>query len=231
MNNILVNSNKLNSIKESGKYFITIQEDSDYTIEIANDCDVSLYIISSNNIKFNIKVSENSKLELNTFLKEGSINLESNLLTNSTFNLNYSIISKVNSNSSIKVNHLGKMSKCNLRCHGFSLNKASIIFDVVGNILKDSSKCIHHQDNQIIESIDSLSMINPILLIDNYDVDASHSAYVGEFKEEELFYLMSRGISLSDSRFLLLKSFLINGLYKDDDFIEKTTLDLLNYYS
>ncbi|MCI8460489.1 MAG: SufD family Fe-S cluster assembly protein, partial [Bacilli bacterium] len=75
---------------------------------------------------------------------------------------------------------------------------------------KKSSKCICNQENQIINMDNGKSTILPILLIDNYDVDSNHSAYIGKFRDEEIFYLMSRGISRSMANRLLLRGFLIN---------------------
>ena len=57
---------------------------------------------------------------------------------------------------------------------------------------------------------DGKSTICPNLYIDNYDVDSNHSAYIGKFRDEAMFYLMSRGISLENSYRLLLNGFLIN---------------------
>lgn len=58
--------------------------------------------------------------------------------------------------------------------------------------------------------VNGKSTICPNLVIDNFDVDSNHSAYIGKFKDEYLFYLMSRGISLDNSYKLLLNSFLVN---------------------
>ena len=69
------------------------------------------------------------------------------------------------------------------------------------------------------------STICPNLLIDNYDVDSNHAAYIGKFKDEILFYMMSRGISKSACYQLLLNGFLINSDSIDSsrigDFLEE----------
>ena len=57
---------------------------------------------------------------------------------------------------------------------------------------------------------DGNSKIWPNLLIDNFDVNANHAAYIGKFKEEDLFYIMSRGISRKKAYKLLLSGFLLN---------------------
>ena len=64
--------------------------------------------------------------------------------------------------------------------------------------------------NQIINLENGKSTIHPNLLIDNFNVESNHSAYIGKIKEEKLFYLMSRGLSKKEAYQLLLKGFLIN---------------------
>ena len=47
------------------------------------------------------------------------------------------------------------------------------------------------------------SEVSPSLLIKENDVKASHGAAVGAYNESELFYLMSRGLSLEESKKLI----------------------------
>jgi Fe-S cluster assembly protein SufD len=44
----------------------------------------------------------------------------------------------------------------------------------------------------------------PILLIDEYDCFASHGATIGKMSDEDLFYLMSRGLTKNEAFFLIL---------------------------
>ena len=53
-------------------------------------------------------------------------------------------------------------------------------------------------------------------LIDNYDVVSNHAAYIGKFKDEMLFYMMSRGISRDSAYHLLLNGFLIQSGKMED---------------
>ena len=69
------------------------------------------------------------------------------------------------------------------------------------------------------------SKILPNLLVDNYDVSASHSAYISDFDKKRMFYLKSRGISDNEARRLLLEGFLIGNLDVDDE----TKKNLLSY--
>lgn len=179
-------------------------------------------------LTFNIRLSKNSCLTINSLVLGGCINSYVVLGEDSAeFNYNYSVISNRNSHNIVEVRHLANNTVSHLKNHGFSIDKADIIFDVNAYINKIASKCISNQDNKIIEKENSLSQINPNLYIDNYDVEASHSAYVGEFKENELFYLMSRGISRDDAEFLLLKAFLLGTL--SGDILERFTYQIIKY--
>jgi Fe-S cluster assembly protein SufD len=48
----------------------------------------------------------------------------------------------------------------------------------------------------------------PELEIESNDVQASHSSAISQINSEELFYLMSRGLSYSQAVKLIIKSFL-----------------------
>lgn len=49
---------------------------------------------------------------------------------------------------------------------------------------------------------------NPILLIDEDDVKAGHAASVGQVNSEQLYYMMSRGISRVEAERLIVYGFL-----------------------
>ena len=202
----------------------------DFNIEVLENIKTKITIIGdNNNYNFNIKLNKNSSLEINSFLIDSNININSDLLDNSEFLLNNSILNSIDSNNIIKINHLKDRSISNIKNHGFSKNKSKLVFNIEGYIDKKANKCKCNQDNQIIENENSLSTILPKLLIDNYDVEASHAAYVGEFKEDQLFYLESRGISLEDSKKLLLGAFLLGHLNLDSDYLSKLREKIINY--
>jgi Fe-S cluster assembly protein SufD len=63
---------------------------------------------------------------------------------------------------------------------------------------------------RIINLTDNECIINPNLYIEDSDVVANHAAAIGKFSDEELFYLMSRGITYTDAINLLIKGFLVS---------------------
>ena len=52
--------------------------------------------------------------------------------------------------------------------------------------------------------------------VDNDDIEASHSAYIGTFDPEVLFYMMSRGLTKKECDDLLIKAFLLHNMELDD---------------
>lgn len=212
----------------------TFQEDENLVLEVENlskeisftvcpNCVVALTLLAINsNFSFSITLEENSKLEMNLFLVNGSCLLSTVLKKErAEFIFHSSMISSENRKHTISASHQASNTISRIYNHGLSLNNATIIIDVSASIPKEAKNCIASQDNQIIELIPSLSQINPNLYIENYEVEASHAAYVGEFKEEQLFYLMSRGISKKDAKLLLLKAFLFGHLNLSEEQKEK----------
>lgn len=72
--------------------------------------------------------------------------------------------------------------------------------------------------------------INPNLYIDEFDVVANHSAYIGPFPSDIIFYLKTKGIGSKESRRLLLESFLLNDA-KDDNYIKLINDNILKIIS
>ena len=74
--------------------------------------------------------------------------------------------------------------------------------------------------NMIVNVTDGVSKIRPKLLIENYDTSSAHSAYIGGFKDEALFYLASRGISYEVAFEMLIQGFLLNEANKDEKIVQ-----------
>lgn len=240
MNKILVNNKKNNFLEmdqleflENDTLFLEIEDrKKDLFLVVKDDVCVTLNILAHDvDFSFHIKLGEHSSLSMNVLIIEGNMNIDASLEGEyANFSFCYSTIASKDSYNQIEVNHNQNHTTSKLCNHGFSLSKAALVFDVSARIPKEASNCISNQDNQIIQKEDSLSKINPNLYIDNYNVEASHSAYVGEFKEQELFYLMSRGISKEESEVLLLKAFLLGNLELTEELKEEYEKTLLEYF-
>jgi Fe-S cluster assembly protein SufD len=60
----------------------------------------------------------------------------------------------------------------------------------------------------IIMSDEARVEVNPILLIDEFDVKAGHGATIGKVEEEQLYYIQSRGLTKAEAEKLIINGFL-----------------------
>ena len=132
----------------------------------------------------------------------------------------YSTINYNDNNFKIIINHNRKNTTSNIYNHGVNILNNNLHFDVTGIVPKEIENCTCNQENQIINLASGNSTILPILLIDNYNVSSAHSAYIGKFKEDVIFYLMSRGIKRENATKLLIKSLLINNGSENEELIK-----------
>ena len=166
-------------------------------------------------------VDNNEKKDYNYVIREDTVIYHFSINSSSKVNVTldkenvslyyyYSTINYEDNDFSIKIVHNKSNTHSEVFNHGVNVKKNKLNFDVTGVVLKNSSKCVCNQENQIINMSDGKSSICPNLLIDNYDVNSNHSAYIGKFRDEEIFYMESRGIPRDACNRLLLNGFLIN---------------------
>lgn len=169
-----------------------------------------------------------SNMTLNIFSIDSSLDITINLnKENINLNYAYSTLNENDNDYKINIMHNYKKQKSKINNNGINLKTGKLDFLINVKVPKESSNITTNQNSKIITIENSKSLIKPNLLIDNYDVEANHSAYIGDFKPNDLFYLTSRGITLKSARKLLAKSFLIGNMdisFREIDII----LDKLN---
>lgn len=107
------------------------------------------------------------------------------------------------------VNNYGRKSVGHILQHGVILQKSSLIFDGIGHVMKGAKGADTQQENRVLMlSRAARGDANPILLIDDNDVFAGHAASVGRVDEQQLYYLMSRGIPKKTAERLVIRGFL-----------------------
>ena len=199
-------------IEKDTSVFLELSSFSDkITLIVEDNCKADIVLLGEN-IQFDLEtyVGENSSLNFRTLVFNGSGNVVSHLKgIGASFQFVYSSLSSKICNIKVSIHHEASKTSSNFIGNGYGLTENGVIFDVNGYVNKESSNCICLQDSKILTLNSKTSKIYPNLFIDNYDVEASHSAYIGSFSNEELFYLMSRGISKLDAYQLLIQSFLL----------------------
>lgn len=111
---------------------------------------------------------------------------------------------------------------------GVSSGNGKIILNGVERILKGMNASNAYQSLKgIITSDDAYIEVNPILLIDEYDVVAGHGATVGRLEELSIYYLMSRGLSKREAELLMINGLLAPVVNEISDENLKTRFQIL----
>lgn len=231
MNKLLVNSeDEINNL--------VIEEDTELVFNF-NDTSREIYIVVEDNICLNIvDISFNTSNKINITLKNDSRVIYNKFSINSgdyiytlldgeysNVVINNSVVNNDDTKMKFVIEHNNTNTSSNLSNHGVNNSSGMLYFNVDSKINRSASLACADQENKIINLVKGDSKILPNLLVDNYDVSASHSAYISDFDKESMFYLKSRGISDNEARRLLLEGFLIGNLDVDDE----TKKNLLSY--
>lgn len=241
MNRILIGSGNNIEKKQGNKIIINISHNINLLINdtFYNEYEINVYNANSNILVLN-ENKDNSKYIIN--INKGNVSFncfslsskDSNILAN--LNLQDSRIDIYNSTVALNkvchdilVNHNNSKTISNVYNNGITKENGSIIYNVTGYAPFNMKECIINQDSKIY-TLNELSenRINPILLIDSFDVEAHHSAFIGNYKEDDLFYLMSRGLSRNEASNLLINGSLIGILDLCFDEKEKLKIKLNN---
>lgn len=121
------------------------------------------------------------------------------------------------------VEHNAPDTEGTIENYGVSNNNSNLVFEGIGKINKDMKRSIARQSNRgIVLGVNSRLDANPLLLIDEYDVEASHGAAIGKIDEEQLYYLMSRGLTHKNAQRLIISGFLspVTSLMSTQELIE-----------
>lgn len=251
MNSILVINDR---IKDFENEFLCVK---DNVITFKKNCDYSIYYENCFNINLTINLLDNVYVKLFEYLTYGDIvsnimyNIEDNanlllfkfyanlkILENVVVNLN-GYMSKIDYHFSnicigkekynVEVNHNDSNSISNINNKLLCLEDGGVIFDINTTAKKGNVKCNMNQDTKIINFKDNHSVIRPNMYISEDDVMARHASVIGSFSDDELFYLMARGIDYNTAIKLLVKGYIFSNLSVDMDKRSKI-LEIINKY-
>lgn len=108
-----------------------------------------------------------------------------------------------------RVTNIGPRSIGHILQHGVILEDATLTFNGIGHIIKGAKGADAQQENRVLMlSRTARGDANPLLLIDENDVQAGHAASVGRVNEQQMYYLMSRGLSKEVAQRLVIRGFL-----------------------
>ncbi len=228
------------------KIFLTGQTES-FELQVAPETHIQLFLQAE--IKnFHCNIGENSLLKLvwisaqekkNSIFdleKEAELQLKviviSKIFEDTEVNLNaedarffgeYLVLAKDSENFvQTKVVHQAPKTFSEIKNFGIATKGGKIHFETIGKIAKGNFKAQCEQISRgLILQDDAKISSRPILLIDEVDMQAHHGAAIGKISEDELFYLMSRGLTKNEAEMLI-----VNGII--EPFLENLGEDLKN---
>jgi len=164
------------------------------------------------NLDFDLKTKADLSL-LNALSFKGKINMSTSVLLNgieSKVNMEVLNIGKDSSESFVKqsIYHNEISTQSHINNWLIATDNAKLSYSVSGSIAKtkEFSKC--HQSNKGIMLSDGCAItVEPVLLIDEYNVEASHGAAIGQMDELQLYYLQSRGLNEQEAKSLIISGY------------------------
>jgi len=208
---------------------IQLKEEIKFEIEISKNSSLN-YIDFSNltpqikiNYNFNLAKDSNLNASFISLAKDSNLSVFVNLLNeNANASINGIVASSFDNNqkSDIYLNHLAPNTTGNINLIGIANMNGKAILNGISKIKNGMKNANSYQKLKgILLSNFCEVNVNPILLIDEYDVKAGHAASVGRIEEEALFYLQSRGINKKDAYRLIINGMLVPFYERlDDDF-------------
>ena len=241
MNKILVSRDKIiskndkvkidgNTIKllDSGIYSLEYNdiEDINLCINIDNGIKVTLFESSFlGNIRVNNKyIINDGELKVNKFYNNDSVLEEINIdlcSKGSKIDYRFSNICKNNESYLININHNNVSTVSSINNKSIAMDGSKLNFVINSIVKREYEKSILDQNTRIVTLGESDSSISPNMFIDCDDVEARHGSIIGTFKDDMVFYLMSRGIEYNDAIKLLIKGYLFSNIDVDNDLREK----------
>lgn len=214
---------------ENGNYILEYIECDDVKLNINIDKNMCINLFEysyDNDISINNKYSidKAGTLIINKFYcnKSCKENIDINLNgQKASVKYNFSSISKTKDKYKINIYHNGKETSSDIFNKTIAKESSSNYFDINSYVENGILDTYLNQSTRIITLGNSDNRINPNMYTYDNSTTAVHSSVIGSVSEEELFYLMSRGISYNDSINLIVKGNILSNINIPDEYWQK----------
>jgi Fe-S cluster assembly protein SufD len=178
---------------------------------------IDIYLFKNANINSNIIELSKTKANIQSnlyFLESGShANANSVAITNGASDVEVTI----------NFVHQAKSTTAVMSNYGIAKDQSKIFYTGISRIEKGNSKTDSYQKTRGLNlSKDAKVIARPYLYIDEFDVIAGHGASIGSVSEDDLFYLMSRGLKKEEAEKMIINGFIrpiidkvVNESFKD----------------
>ena len=249
MNKIFVSRDKILTNSDSvliDENVVKLLVSGIYTIEYNDVEDIELCIYVDGNVdavlyessfldRINVNnryVVKNGTLRVNKFYDTMYVDekIDIDLMCEfSKIDYRFSNICNNNENYVININHNNRNTVSNINNKTIAMDGSKINFVINSIVGKEYEKSILDQNTRIVTIGESEAKISPNMFIDLDDVEARHGSVIGTFKDDMVFYLMSRGITYNDSIKLLVKGYLFSNI-DVDNVLREEILSVIDKY-
>lgn len=225
-NNIYLLNNDLYSLE-----YIDI-ENIDLNIYVAGVKAILFESSFLEDIRVNNKYSvSNGELIVNKFYNNDGVveKIDIDLYYEGKIDYRFSNVCKNEENYVININHNGVGTVSSINNKSISMDGSKLNFVINSIVKKEYEKSILDQNTRIVTFGDCDAKISPNMYIDCDNIEARHGSVIGTFKDDLIFYLMSRGIEYNDAIKLLVKGYLFSNIDTDSVMREKI-LNIVDMY-
>lgn len=187
---------------------IDLSSTNDRTIKSSNSDVTIIETINDSNLKsLNIE-NNNSNIDYNIIdLYDDEIFYNLKEVTNKgNCKINIASVSYKNKKKNYVINtsNLEPNTFNEINCFGIVKDESLLNYDVSSFIKNGAKKAIVRQNSNILLFDEkSTGKNNPILIIEENDVKASHGSSIGKIDDDTMFYLCSRGLSKNEATNLI----------------------------
>lgn len=225
---VIIEDNYIKFIN-NGDYYIEYIDSNDvnFTIELNKNICITFFEYSNNddiNVNNKYILNRNSSLILSKFYCNKNTNEKVDIyLKEEKANIKYNFSSIGNENDKYIINiyHEDKNTDSDIFNRTVATLNSSNIFDINSYVDNNIKNCYLNQHTKIITLGDSNNKINPNMFIGEESTNAVHSSVIGSINEDDLFYMMSRGIDYNTCVGLIIKGMILSNLNVNMEYKEK----------
>lgn len=165
-----------------------------------------------NNMHLKIKLEKDASLILNVF--DYAIDLEANIeieaYDNSSFKINSSFISEEKYELNIDAKLYGDLVFGEVDVRGINESDSTVKVVMNGTVAGKTTGCVLNEYAHILNKSENSNVLIPNLVVNTNEVEANHGVSIGGIDEDEMFYLMSKGISKATAKKLIEDGFILS---------------------
>lgn len=247
MNKILVSKSMIDCDNHTIIYrdnILTFKEDGEYVLEYIESGEYGLTFNIQGNVKIiesgidldivvnNNYIVDGGKLEIIKFYNNYKVieNINIDLLRDGDMiNYCFANICRNEERYTININHKCMKTSSNIINRSVSLDGSVLKFVINSNVYSDCIKSVLDQNTRIITLGECDASISPNMFIDLDDVEAKHGSVIGTFKDDQIFYFMSKGISYNETINLLIKGYILSNMKVHFE-LRKKIIEIIDMY-